>query len=92
MNWKKRIVDWVTEGKRKERRTKEDEGTLGQEVKEGKRKAKIYGAAAGICLVALLAGVITGKALLEKKVTVLQAARMEREKSGQAREEEERAT
>ena len=92
MNWKKRIVDWVTEGKRKERKINEGEGTLGQEVKEGKRKAKIYGAAAGICLVALLAGVITGKALLEKKVTVLQAARMEREKSGQAREEEERAT
>ena len=53
-------------------------------------KAKYYVAAAGICLAALSAGFVTGKVLSEKKATVLQAARMEREKSGKEKEEEEK--
>ena len=94
MNLKKKIADWIT--KEKKRKQKADGSTLGQEMKVAedkavRKKAKIYGAAAALCLAALFAGVITGRMLLERKVTVLQAARMDREQSGQAKAEEERA-
>ena len=70
-------------GKRGNRKRKEEQ-------QAGRSKAKYYVAAAGICIAALSAGFVTGKVLSEKKAAVLQAARMEREKSGKEKAEEEK--
>ena len=65
--------------------------TRKDEQQAGRSKAKYYVAAAGICIAALSAGFVTGKVLSEKKAAVLQAARMEREKSGKEKAEEEKS-